>query len=351
MSGPPILEFFVEHFFRGKRVDSFLERHLRSYTEFQIHRLLRADCVWVNDCQADCNTRVKTNDCVRVRLISPPDRCADADPIPIEILFEDAWLLVVNKPPGQMAHPGGKFQTRTLMNAIQYHLDQQTKQPGLLRPGIVHRIDRQTSGVMVVPKDHISHRVMTAQFEHKRVSKSYRAIVHGRVANDTGRIDMPIGLIPNIYSSLMCAKPCARDPRPATTSYRVLERFADYTFVEALPLTGRHHQIRIHFSEIGHPLLADEFYGPFGEIKDGTPLFTPDVKPELSNASTQVDDDEEFEEPAESPFFDPALPLRRHALHAASLSIAHPISGLAMGFDAPLPPDMQETLTFLQRNG
>ena len=164
-------------------------------------------------------------------------------------------------------------------------------------------------------------------------------------------IDMPIGLIPNIYSSLMCAKPCARDPRPATTSYRVLERFADYTFVEALPLTGRHHQIRIHFSEIGHPLLADEFYGPFGEIKDGTPLFTPDVKPELSNASTQVDDDEEFEEPAESPFFDPALPLRRHALHAASLSIAHPISGLAMGFDAPLPPDMQETLTFLQRNG
>lgn len=347
MNAPPEVEFFVEHFFRGKRVDSFLERHLRSYTPFQIHRLLRANCVWINDCQADCQSRIKTNDAVRVRLISPPDRCADADPLPLEILYEDAWMLVVNKPPGQMAHPGGRFQTQTLMNAIQYHLDQQTKQPGLLRPGIVHRIDRQTSGIMVVPKEHISHRVLTAQFEHKRVSKSYRAIVHGRMPDDTGRISLPIGLIPNIHSSLMCAKPCARDARHAETSYRVLERFRDFTFVEALPLTGRHHQIRIHFSEIGHPLLADEFYGPFGEIKDGTPLFTPEgTDAELEAQSIDEEDDDEL---AESPFYDPTLPLRRHALHAAALSIAHPISGIPMGFDAPLAQDMEETLEVLRQ--
>jgi len=348
MSGAPIVEFFVENFFRGKRVDSFLERHLRSYTPFQIHRLLRAGCVWVNDWPADCMTRIKTNDCVRVRLISPPDRCADADPLPLEVLYEDAWMLVVNKPPGQMAHPGGKFQTQTLMNAIQFHLDQQTKAPGLLRPGIVHRIDRQTSGVMVVPKEHIAHRVLTSQFEFKRVSKSYRAIIHGRIAHDEGRIDLPIGLIPNIYSSLMCAKPCARDARSATTSYRVLERFAEYSFVEALPLTGRHHQIRIHFAEIGHPLLADEFYGAYGEIKDGTPLFTPDVPPACLGQARRDPDDEGDEEPAESPFFDPSLPLRRHALHASSLSIAHPISNVPMGFTAPLPTDLQTTLETLR---
>ena len=382
MFGPPILEFVVESIFRGKRIDSFLERHLRSYTPFQIHRLVRAGCVWINDVEANCHSRLRTAEQVRVRLICPPDRPPVAAPLPVSVIYEDAWLVVINKPPGQMSHPGGMHQSGTLLNVVQHHLDQQTRLPGLLRPGIVHRIDRQTSGAIVVSKNHWSHRQLTVQFEQKLVNKSYRAIVYGRVDADEGRIQLPIGQIPNRTSELMCAKPCARDPKEAETIYRVLERFADYTFVEAKPRTGRHHQIRIHFAEIGHPLLADEFYGAFGEIKDGTPLYAPDVT-EADSAPLSVSDgddalwdrlsageirlklrqagnesraklaasnadEDDNDEPAESDYCDPLLPLRRHALHAATLSFTHPVSNMPMSFDAPLPPDLSETLEVLR---
>lgn len=357
MSGPLVVEFVVEAHFRGKRIDSFLEKQLRNYTSYQIHRLVNAGCVMVDGLPIGPLFRLKTNDVVTVRLICPPDRCTPAEILPLDVLFEDAWLLVVNKQPGVMAHPGGDFQTGTLLNAVQHHLDQQTKRPGLLRPGMVHRIDRQTSGAIVLPKDQLSHRRLTKQFESRVVNKTYRAIVCGRMEQDSGSVDLPIGLVPNLSCSLMCAKPCAREPRPARTLFHVLERFENYTFVEAKPVTGRHHQIRIHFSEIGHPLLADQFYGPYGELKDGTPLGrTPEsevvshasptgaVSRDEFLASSESDDPED----AESPFFDPDLPLRRHALHAATLTFTHPITELPMGFDAPLPEDMQTTLDVLR---
>lgn len=332
--GPLVCEFIVEAFFRGKRIDTFLGKHLRNYSPFRLQRMIKAGCVTVNDVPTETSYRVHPNELIRIRLLSPPDRVAIPQPLPLEVLYEDPWLIAVNKPPGQIAHPGGDFLGQTLLNAIQFHVDRQTLLPGLIRPGIVHRIDRQTSGVMIVPKHHLPHRKLTYQFMRGEISKTYIAILRGCLPEDTGMIDLPIGVVPNPRCTLSCAKPIAVDAKAARTHFRVLERFRDYTLVEARPLTGRHHQIRIHFAEIGYPLLADEFYDRFGEIKDGTPLELP---PESSPS----------DEPR-PPYYDPDLPLRRHALHAASIQLDHPIMQLPIAFEAPLPDDIQQTLTQLR---
>ena len=342
-SGIPVCEFIVEFFFQGKRIETFLGKHLRNWSPWALQLMIKAGCVSVNDTPADCSYRVQPGEIVRIKLVSPPDRVAVAEQLPLEILYEDPWLIVVSKSPGQIAHPGGDFTGQTLLNVLQHHLNQQTQLPGMIRPGIVHRIDRQTSGVMVVPKDHLAHRQLTAQFETRGVSKKYLAIVHGRLSDDSGVIDLPIGKVPNPSCTLVSAKAIAVDARSARTSYRVLERFDHYTFVEARPLTGRHHQIRIHFSEIGHPLLADQFYGYFGAIKDGTLIELPEWYDPDSGDPQPLG-------PIEEPFYDPRLPLRRHALHAAMLSIDHPITGEPLTFDAPVPQDMTDTLDALRES-
>lgn len=349
VAGPFVCEFVVEPFFGGKRIDTFLGKHLRNYSPFRLQRMLKAGCVTVNDIPIETSHRVRPNELVRIRLISPPDHVAVPEPLPLEIIYEDPWLIAVNKPPGQIAHPGGDYGGKTLLNAIQFYLDQHTPLPGLIRPGIVHRIDRQTSGVMIVPKHHLPHRKLTQQFTRGEISKTYIAILRGCLPEDTGLIDLPIGVVPNPNCSLSCAKPIAVDARSAQTRFRVLERFADYTLVEARPLTGRHHQIRIHFAEVGYPLLADEFYDRFGLIKDGTPLelLGDDEQQQLNQISVESS---LLEEEAQSPYFDPELPLRRHALHAASIQLDHPIMQMPIAFEAPLPDDIQQTLELL-RNG
>ena len=345
VDGPPVCEFTVETFFRGKRIDTFLGKHLRNYSPFRIQRMLRAGCVTVNDVPTETTYRVRPNERVRIRLISPPDHVAVAAPLPLEVIYEDPWLLAVNKPPGQIAHPGGEFEGKTLLNAIQFYFDQHTPLPGLIRPGIVHRIDRQTSGVMIVPKHHLPHRKLTQQFTRGEISKTYIAILCGSLPEDSGMIDLPIGVVPNPRCTLSCAKPIAVDQKSARTQFQVLERFRDYTLVEARPLTGRHHQIRIHFAEIGYPLLADEFYDKFGLIKDGTPL-------ELSAEEAAIEEEQHDStwkrEESPTPFYDPDLPLRRHALHAASIQLDHPIMELPIAFEAALPADMQQTLAELR---
>jgi 23S rRNA pseudouridine1911/1915/1917 synthase len=343
VSVPFTCEFIVEPFFGGKRIDSFLVKHLRNYSTFRLQRMIKAGCVTVNDILAEYSHRVRPNELIRIKLLSPPDHVAVPAPLPLEVIYEDPWLLAVNKPPGQIVHPGGEYEGTTLLNAIQFYFDQHTPLPGLIRPGIVHRIDRQTSGVMIVPKHHLPHRKLTQQFTRGEISKTYIAIVRGCLPEDSGMIDLPIGVVPNPTCTLSCAKPIAVDAKSARTQFQVLERFSEYTLVEARPLTGRHHQIRIHFSEIGYPLLADEFYDRFGIIKDGTPLELPDENP----TSVERDTEEPIRE-STVPFYDPDLPLRRHALHAASIQLDHPIMKMPIAFEAPLPDDMQQALTALR---
>ena len=353
MTDPFICEFRVESFVKGRRIETFLNRHLRTYTSWRIQRMLKAGCVTVNDAPAEMSHRVKPGEIIRIRLPSPPDKVADVEELPLTILYEDPWLIAVSKPSGQMPHAGGSFLTGSLVNALQGHFDRQSPRRGMIRPGIVHRLDRQTSGVMVVPKDHVSHRDLTAQFTARTVTKKYQAIIHGVLRDDHGEIDLPIGTVPNPKSSLMTSKPFGLAPRVARTEFRVLERFAEHTFVEARPRTGRHHQIRIHFAEIGHPLLADNFYGPYGVIKDGMPIVADDDAEESPSEEFSVEElmrspPHDWRKSYLLPQFDATLPIRRQALHAAELVIDHPISGMAISFEAPLPADMDAALSVLR---
>ncbi len=309
MTTPPLtLELIVEKSLSGIRIDSFLARHLRNYTPYRLQRMIRAGLASIDGGTIDLETRVFAGQEILFRLAEPPDKLLEPEPRDLEILFEDPWILVLNKSAGIVAHPVGEFQTGTLANAAQWHLDRQTKRKGLLRPGIVHRLDRMTSGVMVLAKEHVSHTDLSIQFQRGQVQKTYTALVEGRLIADRGEINLPIGHAASRETVLMSAAPNARKPKPACTRYEVIERFSKMTLVQAWPKTGRIHQIRVHFATLGHPVVGDEFYAAGGTIKP--PAIHRD---------------------------------RRHALHASRLIFRHPITRTMLSFEAPLPADMRAT--------
>lgn len=288
--------------------------------------MVAAGVVTINSAIAEQTDRVFRGQTVTVRLIEPPDKLLFPEPIPLEIIYEDEWIMVVNKPADLIVHPVGEVQISTLANGLQHLLDVRTGIRGLLRPGIVHRLDRQTSGAIVVALTHNAHAALSCEFEASRVAKSYLAIVEGKVKEDRGMIDRPIGRAATGHHVLMTCRPDAVKPRKSKTAYRVLERFQDFTLVLARPLTGRNHQIRVHFAHLGHPLVGDEFYLKHGHFK---PLYTDNL-------------------PGESREIETGLPIRRHALHAVQLEFTHPVTELWRTFQAPLPEDFQATLQALR---
>ena len=313
---PPVLEFHVESYLNGVRVDTFLNRHLRNHTPFRIQRMVRAGVVWIDDQATDQFVRVFKGQAVRIRIVEPPDKLLPAEDGPLHVLFEDPWLLVVNKPAGQLAHPVGEHQWGTLANIAQSHLDRQTTHPGLLRPGLVHRLDRETSGILVLAKEHFSHRQLSVQFQRNEPRKMYLALVHGVVGPQRGTVRLPIGRAIGAMSALASVTPDARDRRPAETLYRVVERFASHTLVLAQPMTGRMHQIRVHLAALGHPIVGDAFYG-------------------------------EHSRQASNPL--PLLPgLERHALHACRMEFSHPVLRTRMTFNAELPDDLRSAVEHLR---
>jgi 23S rRNA pseudouridine1911/1915/1917 synthase len=342
-------ELIVEPFLSGKRIDTFLSRHFRNYSIYRLQRIIRSGAVRINDVPADNDSRVYRDQRVSLRLLEPPDRLLPPTPGPLQILYEDSWLLVIVKPAGQIAHPAGDYASHTLANVVQHHLDQQTRWPGLLRPGIVHRLDRMTSGVMVVSKEHLSHALLTEAFMRRKVHKTYVALLTGRIEADSGVLEKPIGSTTDRESFLMTTSPDAIDPRYARTDFRVLERFPNHTLVEAKPVTGRHHQIRVHFADIGHPVVDDEFYGPFGWIKKdpaGNPVPQPVVRGlGASGPGPQTGTGGEDELVESSAFAPPEhLLVGRHALHAHRLEFRHPITWEPLAFEAPLPDDIAQAI-------
>jgi 23S rRNA pseudouridine1911/1915/1917 synthase len=268
-----------------------------------MQRMVSAGCVRVRDEVVSLNRRVAQGEHVTVRLVEPPDKLHEAEAMSLKIVFEDPWLIVVDKPANLVAHPVSSLQSGTLVNGLQAHLDSQTPVRGLLRPGIVHRLDRMTSGLIVTTKSHTAHRGLGSDFENRRVSKSYLAVVEGTVQDDVGTIDLSIGRQAN--SILMSVDASSGSPKPAITNYRVLTRFENRTLVDVAPQTGRNHQIRVHFAAIGHPLVGDEFYG-----------FDGPTSPSPGDA--------------------------RHALHAWYLAFTHPITGKRMQFRSDLPDDLRQ---------
>ena len=314
--------FTVEPYLKGVRIDSFLVRHLRNYTSYRMQRLVRAGQVRIEGTVAESSDRVYDGQTVEVRLIEPPDHLLPAESRPLEIVHEDPWLVVVNKPADMVVHPCGQYANGSLANALQAHFDLQTPLPGLVRPGVVHRLDRLTSGVIVLTKDHLAHRRLSIHFQESRISKSYLALVHGVIAEDKGDIRLPIGNHPSGKTILVSTSAEALDPRPARTKFEVVQRFDRFTLVRAMPVTGRLHQIRIHLASIGHPIAADEFYGPAAVLRQ---------KDVLNGQATDAE----------------AALLSRQALHAHTLQFIHPIRRELVSYTAPLAGDIQRVLDLL----
>ena len=303
------LEFIVEPYLSGGRIDSFLAKQLRNYTPWRLHRMVTAGMAKVDDVPAAADQRVFHNQRVSIRLIEPPDKLLEPIDLPLTIVYEDPWLIVIDKPAGLVAHPVGEFQDGTLSNALQHYLDQQTAVKGLLRPGVVHRLDRMTSGLIVTAKDHMAHRLLSIDFQQGKLAKSYVALVEGSPEFEQRLIELPIGQRPGGNTVLMSARPDSKNPRSAKTKVTVVERFAKHALVECVLFTGRNHQIRVHLSDLGYPIAGDEYYGPHGTIRK-SPRF-------------------DGEEPTED----------RHALHAAALGFFHPILREWMQFRTDPPED------------
>lgn len=301
------------------RIETFLVRQFRNYTLFRMQRIVAGGGIKIRNRPASVGERIFTGDEVVVRLIEPPDKLYEPENLALEILYEDPWLVVLDKPVDMVCHPVSHRQTGTVCNALQAHFDRQTEYPGLLRPGIVHRLDRQTSGLLVVSKLHDAHYRLVQQFENSEVHKEYLAVVEGVIERDRGEIVRPIG-ISSRNRMFASVESSARKKKPARTGFFVEERYPDRTLVRVIPRTGRLHQVRVHFASIGNPIVGDVFYEDVDTKNCG-----------LSNSPTwSVEEGNNSE--------------RRHLLHASSLQFQHPILNRKMAFRSPRPIDMRNCI-------
>jgi 23S rRNA pseudouridine1911/1915/1917 synthase len=287
----------------GIRLDHFLDRQFPQVSRVWLRRIAANGKVHVNRRAARGGRKLRAGDIVEIEI---PDTLTPAlipEPIPITVVLEDDHLLVVDKPAGMLVYPSPAVTSGTLMNALCFHL--QPTSPGA-RPGLVHRLDRQTSGLIIVAKTQPAHRVLAKHFRQRRVVKKYLALVHGHVARDSFEIGLSIGWVENDYPHWQVTL----DGREAVTSARVLQRIGQYTLIEAEPKTGRTHQIRVHLAATGHPIVGDAVYGK--QHHEG------------------------FRKPVES--ID--IGFDRHFLHASCLQFNHPTSGERLELSSPLPEDL-----------
>jgi 23S rRNA pseudouridine1911/1915/1917 synthase len=334
----PEMGLTVEPRAHGWRVDQYLVRLYPNFSRALFQKAIADGGVKVNGLPVKMSRRLRVNDRVDVRLPERPDESLAPEDIPLEVLFEDPHLVVINKPAGLITHPGKGNYGGTLANALQFHFDALSDVAGRFRPGIVHRLDRDTSGVIVVAKNNQVHGHLSAQFERRETKKEYRAIAWGRVASDSGIIETHMRVHPGNREKMTVCEP-GGNSREATTGYEVLERFAEFTYVRMLPRTGRTHQIRVHLRHLGHPIVADGLYGGRECL---TAAFVDRGETGGCNGAAA----------AKLPPRDGGLPadtlICRQALHAFRLEFQHPATGRAMTIEAPLPPDMERTLARLR---
>src|ERR1700722_6828980 len=295
----------------GRRLDLYLASRLpdpsRTRTQELIDRgRFRGGCR-----RARGAHRVMAGDIIEIEVLPRPPLRAGPEEIPIDVLYEDEDVIAVNKPAGMVVHAGAGATRGTLVNALLHHFGTLSSVGGNLRPGIVHRLDRGTSGAMVVARNDVAHRVLAEQFRSRAVSKAYVALLHRRMSRDIGTVERPISRDPQ-RRTRMTAR--LLHGRAAQTDWRVLLRLGNFTLVEAQPRTGRTHQIRAHFVAAGHPLVGDTLYGAPRQVRAG-------------GASLK--------------------PLGRVFLHAARLSFAHPRTGATIEVRAPLDPGLREYLNEL----
>lgn len=244
----------------NKRIDVYLNDELDNISRSGLQKLIENGDIKVNDKLVSKNYKLRLNDVIEIVIPEAEELDIEAEDIPLDILYEDNDLIVLNKPQNMVVHPAPGHYTGTLVNGLMYHCGEQLSGiNGVMRPGIVHRIDKDTSGVLVIAKSDLAHRGLSAQLAEHTMKRIYNAIVYNGFDSDEGIVDKPIARSVNDRKKMAIAQ---RGGRNAVTHYRVLERMGKYTLLELQLETGRTHQIRVHMSHIGHPLLGDEVYGP-----------------------------------------------------------------------------------------
>jgi 23S rRNA pseudouridine1911/1915/1917 synthase len=253
----------------GRRLDNVLHERLPEYSRSRIQEWIRNGRVLVNGAAARASYTVRGGEAIRVEPADPPPLHAEPEEIPLSILYEDDDVVAVDKPAGMVVHAGAGVHSGTLVNALLHRFGALSQVGGEMRPGIVHRLDRFTSGVILVAKNDAAHRKLAVQFSSRRVEKVYLALVHGAVKQESGAIDKPIARDP-VHRTRMTAR--LREGRTAHTEYRVSARLAAFTFLEVKIGTGRTHQIRVHMASIGHPVAGDTLYGAPAHVPGCAPL-------------------------------------------------------------------------------
>jgi 23S rRNA pseudouridine1911/1915/1917 synthase len=304
---------------RERRIDKYLHRRFSNFSRVMLQEIIKQGGVKVNGKPVKPSFQINPADIIELTLPELPDKDILAQDIPLNIIYEDDDIIVLNKPPDMIVHPARGNTYGTLVNALVFHSDKLSSGLGEFRPGIVHRLDKDTTGVMVVAKNDIAQWKIARQFEQRKTKKSYLAIVHGTPDLTADRINAPLGVHPKIREKYAIRPEIGKE---AITFYEVVENFRGFSLLKMTPKTGRTHQIRVHLSYIKHPIVGDDMYGgklvyPW-QLADGEPA---------------------VQEPV----------INRVALHAWMLEFTHPTTKRVVKFEAPLPEDMQNLLDMLRK--
>ena len=307
------LSFTVSESDAGTRLDAYLVAHINRWSRARLQRLIDAGDVLVNSKPGKASYKVSANDQIEVELTPPPESNFTPENIPLEIVFEDDHIIVINKPPGLVVHPAAGVHSGTLANGLAFHF-QQLSNAGSIRPGIVHRLDKDTSGLLVVAKTESDHENLTDQFRAREVFKSYVALVYGVVKQQSGAIEQPIARDPRNRTRMAIVA----GGRGALSMFKIRRSYDAFTLLDVELKTGRTHQIRVHLSWLKHPVVGDDVYGSGRENN---------VQDVQLRARIRK--------------------LNRHFLHAEQLRFRHPHTGEEMRFAAPLPAELTQFLAAL----
>ncbi len=312
-----VLSFEVTESEAGRRVDAVIAARFPALSRSYVSRLIRAGQISINGRTKKPGYLTKCGDMIWSEIPPPQPTPCKAEPIPLSILYEDADLIVLNKPPGLVVHPAPGHWSGTLVNALLYHCGDLTGIGGELRPGIVHRLDKDTSGTLVVAKNDVAHHGLSEQFKRRQVEKRYLALVYGAMKESAGVIESPIGRHPTHRKKMSTT---SRRSRSTETRWQIKESFSGVSLLELDLRTGRTHQLRVHCAAAGHPVVGDAIYG--GKKRWKT-LPSKDLQEVLKG-------------------------VRRQMLHAWALRFEHPRTSQWMGFESPLPRDMALLLETLR---